>query len=424
MNKINLKKNVWYSNDDFTLAFPDDWSVNVHGNQEIPTLSDHEIQMRLDNPIGCESFPRSIKPNQSAIILIDDITRPTPTYPIINHIIDRLIIGGIKETDNKILISGGTHKKATNDEVRLKLGNTIPSQVRILNHDCKDDCVFLGTTTLGTPVNINKHVMESDLKIAISSVYPHPIAGFSGGSKILALGAGGIDTIRILHDLRGGAIHRTGEIDHPFRREINEIAKIAGLNFCVNLSLNQNRMISGVFAGEPEQSFSEAVSFVKKNYSVPVDADADIVIADMYPFDMDFQFAFDRGLWPFEYASKKSTKIILANCQNGIGGHELFPVSNPMMARIIRRLEYFHLRDLSKIGQRVRSIRNILWRRKLSVTVVSPFITKDSLIRVLPRGDVLTDWEQTLTMLTQKYSGKNRVQVAVYLTAPFMLPAD
>jgi nickel-dependent lactate racemase len=263
--------------------------------------------------------------------------------------------------------------------------------------------------------------MDSDIKIGIGSVYPHPIAGFSGGNKILALGAAGLETIRVLHDLRRGSNLRTGEIDHPFRNEINEIGEIVGMNFCINVTLNQSREISGIFAGHPEKAFSKAVSFVKKNYSVQMDPKADIVVIDMYPFDMDFQFAFDRGLWPLEYSPKTTTKIILANCIKGIGSHELFPVSNPMLVRIKRRIMHFKVGDIFNIFDRIRSIRKIIWRRNLNTYVVTPYISNTEIKKVLPKSKIVNDWESMLQVVTEKYKGKSNICVAFYLTAPLML---
>ena len=322
MKNVVIKKNVWSSDEEDTLQFPDDWTINIFGNQLLPALSDKEIIQRLDEPIDGLRLSSLGNGRKSAIILIDDISRPTPVSNLLSHVIAKLSQAGIPANKIKVLVAGGTHRQAKNEEILMKTGLGIPKEVDILTHDCKSDCVWIGKTSLGTPIFINKNVIDSEIKIGIGSVYPHPVAGFSGGNKILALGAAGFETIRVLHDLRRGSNLRTGEINHPFRNEINEICEFVGMNFSINVTLNQSRKISGIFAGHPEKAFSEAVTFVKKNYSVQVDSQADVVVIDMYPFDMDFQFAFDRGLWPLEFSQKTSTKIIIANCKKGIGGHD------------------------------------------------------------------------------------------------------
>jgi nickel-dependent lactate racemase len=193
------------------------------------------------------------------------------------------------------------------------------------------------------------------------------------------------------------------------------------MNFCINVSLNQNREISGIFAGHPVKAFSEAVSFVKKNYSVQMDTKADIIVIDMYPFDMDFQFAFDRGLWPLEYSPKNTTKIILANCIKGIGSHELFPVSNPMFVRIKRRIIHFKVLDILNISDRIRSIQRIIRRRNLNTYVVTPYISNTEIKKVLPKSKIVNDWKSMLQVINEKYKGKSNIRVAFYLTAPLML---
>jgi nickel-dependent lactate racemase len=422
MKKIFLKRDVWLSDEDLLLEFPDNWEVNIYGNQRLPSLSDREIEFFIDNPIYTKSIFELAESKRSAILLVDDITRPTPTHRIISAVIDRLIRSGISENRIRILFAGGTHPKPLEEEIIMKIGKEVSERFQILRHDCKEDCVNIGKTTLGTPVHINRHVMESDIKIGISSVYPHPIAGFSGGSKILALGAAGIETIKILHDTRRGANNRTGDIKHPFRDEINEISNLAGFDFCINITLNQDRMISGVYAGDPQKAFSDAVFTFKRDYKVKVEPNADVIVVDMYPFDMDFQFAFDRGLWPFKNSKKGSKKIILANCTKGIGGHELFPVSNPLPTRIVRRIENFNLNDILQIPERIQAIKKIFWRRRLDIVVISPYILKNEIKKVLPRGQVLCDWDSTIVQLRDEFKGRSDVSVAIYRTAPLMLP--
>jgi nickel-dependent lactate racemase len=421
MKNFVIKKNVWFSDEDDTLQFPDDWTINIFGNQLLPALSDKEIYQRIDEPIDSLRLSSMANGQKSAIILIDDISRPTPVIKLLSIVIAILSQAGVPTNRIKVLIAGGTHRQANHEEILMKTGLGIPKEVDVLTHDCKSNCVLIGKTSLGTPIFINKNVIDSEIKIGIGSVYPHPVAGFSGGNKILALGAAGLETIRVLHDLRRGSNLRTGEINHPFRNEINEICEIAGMNFCINVSLNQNREISGIFAGHPVKAFSEAVSFVKKNYSVQMDTKADIIVIDMYPFDMDFQFAFDRGLWPLEYSPKNTTKIILANCIKGIGSHELFPVSNPMFVRIKRRIIHFKVLDILNISDRIRSIQRIIRRRNLNTYVVTPYISNTEIKKVLPKSKIVNDWKSMLQVINEKYKGKSNIRVAFYLTAPLML---
>jgi lactate racemase len=422
MQKIILKKNAWYADEEYSLDFPDQWFVQVHGDQELLPLIDTDIEKKMDDPFNSESISSLASGKHNAIILIDDLSRPTPAGEILPKVIGRLISGGIHEQAITVLIAGGTHSKLTRDQIHLKIGSQGLGNVQVVEHDFREDCISLGMTSEGTPIFTNRRLIASEIKICIGSVYPHPIAGFSGGSKMAVLGAGGYETIRILHDQKGGTNKRTGEIDHPFRREINAIARIIGIDFCINLVLNQDRQICNLFAGDKEEAFFKAVQFVKANYLIPVDKEADIIISDLYPFDMDLQFGFDRGIWPFENSKRGSTKILLANCQNGIGGHELFPVSNPIAARIGRRLAHFHPRNLLQTGERLHSIQKLLWRRSLKILVLSPNITAADVRRVLPRGQVVINWHAMLEELQETYKERPGVNVGIYKAATLMLP--
>lgn len=422
MKQITLRKNVWNTDEEYTLEFPETWEIKVYRDQEIPKLTESEIDLKLDTPISCETLSSLASDKHTAIILIDDISRPTPTSLLLPKIISRLTASGIQREKITILIATGTHKQSTQENLLHKIELDHLDGIRVLIHDAHKDCVLLGETKSGTPIFINREVMEKDIKICLSSIYPHPVAGYSGGSKLAVVGAGGYQTIRTLHDLHAGTSERTGKIDHPFRWEINEIAKRIGIDFCINLVLNQNREVCNLFCGDAEQAFINAVEFVKPVFSAPIDQEADIVISDLYPFDREFQFGFDRSLWPFESAKAGSKKIFLASCLSGIGSHELFPVKDPILSRLLRRVINFNFKELTYLGDRLKSVKKILWRRSLNVLVVSPNIDENDLKMVLPHARVVSEWEAALSQLQAAYPNKPVIKVAIYKTAPLMLP--
>jgi len=422
MTQITLRRDAWHTDEETVLKIPDGWTVNVTGNQPLPALSAAEIDSRTDDPIDSPLLADLAKGKKSAVILVDDITRPTPADKLLPGLIRRLQQGGIPPEGMKILAACGSHREPTPAEIIQKVGMEIPAAVQIFTHECRKDCAQAGSTAAGTPVWLNQRMLASELKIGVGSVYPHPAAGFSGGGKIMALGAAGYETIRVLHDNQPGTERRTGEIDHPFRRQISEIARLGGLSFIVNVTLNQDRQICGLFAGGPDRAFAEAAAFARQHYTVPVDRSAEVVIADMYPFDMDFQYALDRGFWPFEFSSKHSVKIMLAHCPAGIGSHEFFPAANPAAARLKRRLKNFTFRDLFTLPARLRAVRRMAWRRNLEVIVVSPFITPAELKETLPRGVTAVDWESAVRMVSSKFPGQSNLRAALYRTAPLMLP--
>lgn len=418
---ITLQHKAWHGDNPLSLNFPRAWQVDVIGNQGLPTLMPADLRQALQQPVGSQPLAALARGKNSAVILVDDLSRPTPAANLLTHVLDELFAAGLRPEQISILSAGGSHAPDLPEVLALKTG-LLPDGVQVFAHDSHTDLANLGSTQSGTPIWINRHVVSSDLKIGIGCIYPHPAAGFSGGGKIIAPGAAGSETIRCMHDQRRGAQHRAGGIDTEFRQEIAEIIERVGLDFIVNATLNQQRRISAVFAGHPRQAFEQGVNFVRQNYEVQPPTGADIVIADMYPFDTDFQVAFDRGLWPIEMTSKQTTKVLLASCPLGLGGHELFPVSDPFFPRLKRRLQSLSFTELFRLGDRLRAVKKIMRRKRMQVLVLSQGLQQDDLHKALPKSRVYQDWYLILDQLIKKYGKNDPVKVVVYRCAPLMLP--
>jgi nickel-dependent lactate racemase len=419
---IQLKQRAWHGDSTLTLSFPKAWKVKVIGQQPLPALADAEIQRALNQPIASPPLSVLAQGKSRAAILIDDLSRPTPTARLLPLICTELFAAGLTPEQITIVIAGGTHAPGSDEDILKKTGSGLPAAVRILIHDCRHTWTAAGTTRHGTPIQVHPAVLESDFKIGVGCIYPHPAAGFSGGAKILVPGAAGYETIRSLHDQRRGAQVRAGSITSDFRQEIEEITAWLGLDFIVNVTLNQDREISAVFAGDHIQAFEQGVGYAKRAYAVEQCPQADIVIADMYPFDADLQVAFDRGLWPVELAPRKASKVLLASCPQGMGGHDLFPVANPFFARLKRRLKTFRLSGLLSLDVRIRAVKKILFHRTLQLLVVSSGLKESDLKKALPKAKLATGWEEALNLLIEKHGDHEPVTVAVYCCAPLMLP--
>ena len=217
---FRLNQNAWYGDTRIELRFPAEWTVKIFGDQFIPTLSDSKIQHKIRTPIGSPPLSELAAGKSRVSILLDDLSRPTPTARLLPVVLDELSAAGIKPENITIVIAGGTHLPASANEVVKKTGGDLPSGVRVMAHDCRQALVDLGRTARGTPIQINQQVYESDLKIGIGCIYPHQLAGFSGGAKILVPGAAGYETIRALHDNMLGSMGRAGSIQNQFRDEV------------------------------------------------------------------------------------------------------------------------------------------------------------------------------------------------------------
>lgn len=417
---VKLRQNAWHGDDQVQLSFPGAWQVQLIQAEELPKLTPEQLLSSLNAPIGSKGLKDICSNSKKPVILVDDLTRPTPIASVLPLILAELNNAGIKNSSITILIACGTHEGITVEDINKKLGGKVPEEIRVITHECHK-CELLGYTSTKTPIQTNPYILESDLKIGIGGIYPHPIAGFSGGGKLLVLGAGGYDTIRVLHDQKSGSRGRDGSIEHEFRREVNEITRMIGYDFSINLVLNADREVAALFCGDPEKAFQTGVKFYNQHFSVNIHENADIVISDMYPFDTDFQYAFDRGLWPFLNCRKRTVKIILASSPQGISNHPLFPVRNPLITRLVRRMKHFHVRDLMQLKQRVNSLLNVIKRRNLELYVVSQSINKQDLQRVLPLSMRIDSWSEMEGLIYQRFGWNSNIKVAIYKTAPLLM---
>jgi hypothetical protein len=270
--------------------------------------------------------------------------------------------------------------------------------VRVVPHDCLGDLIDLGTSPRGTPIHVNRWVMECDLKIGVGGVYPHSNAGFSGGSKIVVPGVCGIETARFVHQNLREARARGASSPSEFRREIDEIATRIGLDFVVDAGMNLERQVAAVFAGDKVAAFQKAVEWAGAHYvvdDVDLGRQVDVVIADTYPFDTSLVFACSKGIWPVT-GNGTSSRVALAACPLGLGHHELAPLSMPTWRRVAQRLRHLRLRQLPRLARKVRGVRRSIRRRQMGLLLLSAQVGTDDLIRIFPRGRAFESWEALL----------------------------
>jgi nickel-dependent lactate racemase len=264
--------------------------------------------------------------------------------------------------------------------------------------------------------------MECDLKIGVGCIYPHPIAGFSGGAKIILPAVCGVETTRMMHDYLRGSRERGGSIHTELRREMIAVARTVGLDFIVNVTMNHSRQISGLFAGDVVAAHEAGVRAAHAMYTVPFVPEADIVVADMYPFDTSWQFAQDRGMWPIEYAGPEASRVVIAACPLGLGTHELFPVDSPLWSRIARRLTHFRWADLDRPLEKLRTMAKLIRQKQHRLIVLSPGLKPDELTAVFPHAQWFGEWPALLAALQARH-GDGPLTVAVYRCAPFLIPS-
>lgn len=421
MNKVQLTSGAWFGDRSLTLNFPPQWEVEVFGNDILPPLSPAQIIAKIVDPIGTQKIHELAINKQRVVIVVDDITRPTPAALLIPPIIQELEKGGVRRGSVSIVIAGATHAPASEKEIELKLGKEIASTVNVIGHDAGKNIVFLGNSSRGLPIYVNKHVVDSDLLIGVGCIYPHPAAGFSGGSKIVAPGVCGGETVRYLHDYMKSGTRGRYQADREFNQETLHIANKVGLDFIVNVVLNQRREIAGLFAGDKVQAHEAGCRFAMENFSVkPVKKGTDVVILDAYPFDTSFQFAKDRGLWLFEGLSNNVSKVVIADFPGGLGDHVLYPVNRQFSARLSRRLKNLHPKDFRFLPDKLRAIRRLISSKKQRIMFLSNGITTSEIKSVFPKATGFKEWDDIIKELSLRHKDIP-VRVAVYRCTPYLI---
>ena len=422
MSDVQLRTKAWFGDEPLSINFPPAWNIVEVGPQDAPALSATAMREKLNVPIGSPPLREIAKGKTKCVIIVDDLTRPTPAADLLPSIIAEIQAAGLSEHAITILLAGGTHPPASAQEIEKKVGANLSPAVRVMAHDSRGALVDLGMSPGGLPIRINRTVMECDLKIGVGCIYPHPIAGFSGGAKIVLPAVCGVETTRMMHDYLRGSRTRGGSIHTELRQDMVAVARKAGLDFIANVTLNHRREISGLFAGDVVKAHEEGVRAAQRMYAVPVVSEADIVVADMYPFDTSWQFAQDRGMWPVECAGSQASRVVIAACPLGLGTHELFPVDSPLWSRVARRLKHFRLADLDRPFEKLGTIMKLLRQKQHHLMVLSPGLEGKDLHTMFPHAQRFGAWPALRAALVARH-GEGPLTVAVYRCAPFLIPA-
>jgi nickel-dependent lactate racemase len=326
--KIRLPELLWYGNTTAEYDLPDAWDVEycpMRGANRTP-LTPEELRNAILNPIGVQRLKDQARDKKSAVIIFDDMTRPTRTYDIAPILVEELLAGGIKEENITFVCALGTHGALTMNEFRKKLGPDIPERFRVFNHNIYENCVEVGTTSRGTKLMINREVMESDLKIAVGCVTAHAQVGFSGGGKIVLPGVAHVDSISHYHlQVEAMAEETTGLGKHAgniLRREIDEAAGMVGLDFAVNVLVNGRGATTEALTGELFEVHAKAVELAKEIYDTdPIPVDKELVIANAFAKANEMPIAIRLGALALNDFT--GTVVVIANSPEGQVVHYL-----------------------------------------------------------------------------------------------------
>jgi nickel-dependent lactate racemase len=280
------------------------------------------IREAFSHPINSDPLPQMLKGREKVLIVVDDYTRATPVQKILPQLINQLRESGIKPKDIKILVALGTHRAMTEEEIQTKFGKDISKQYPIFNHPWWDSTqlTYFGNTEKGTPIFVNRMVKEVDFIVGIGQIVPHRVSGFSGGGNIIQPGICGEETTGKTHWLSAQFKGREilGKIENPVKEEIEQVAQKVGLKWILNTIQDGSGRLIQVVAGDPILAYRAGAKRSFEIYQSKLPQEADIVIADSYPYDSDLWLA-AKGIYASELAVKQGGIVILTTlCQEGV----------------------------------------------------------------------------------------------------------
>jgi lactate racemase len=313
------------------LTLPDGPHYKVIESRSASALPDvaAALDRALDHPIAGKPLAALAAGKKTAAISVCDITRPAPNWLTLPPLLARLHSAGIPVEGVTILIATGLHRPATLSEITAILGPDIAARYRVVNHDAKalHEHRWLGKTGKGIPVYIDERFMAADLHITLGFIEQHLMLGFSGGRKLVAPGLAAQETIKVIHSplfMREPMAIEGSIDDNPLHAQLLEVARMARHDFMLDVTLTQDREVSGIFAGEPVAAHAAGVTFLRTTSLEKLSGPADLVITSAagHPLDLTF-YQTIKGLTAAQHIAKPGGRIlILGECAEGIGSPE------------------------------------------------------------------------------------------------------
>jgi lactate racemase len=319
-----MNVNLAYGQGVLAVDLPEDRTTVILPSHT-PGLPDERqaVRQALEHPIGRPPLRQLIHSGQRICITFTDITRATPNHRLIPWLLDGLT--AVPRENITLLNQTGTHRPNTRAELEQMLTPAVVSAYRVLNHEPENPAahVPVGTMRDGSPALINRHVVEADLRIVTGFIEPHFFAGFSGGPKGIIPGAAALPTVMSNHGARNiGHPNAAFGITNgnPLWEELRDVALRVGPSFLLNVSLNDQRAITGVFAGDLVQAHQAGCEAVRRSAMQRVAAPFDVVVTTNsgYPLDLNL-YQGVKGMSAAARIVKPGGVIILAcECREGV----------------------------------------------------------------------------------------------------------
>jgi nickel-dependent lactate racemase len=335
--------NLAYGQGHLPVDLPEDRTTVIEPAHR-PGLPDERAALfdALDHPIAAPPLRQWIKPGDRVCIAFTDITRATPNDRLIPWLLDYL--SDVPPAQITLLNQLGTHRPNTPAELDTMLTPAVTRRYRVLNHEAENPAALVqfGAMRDGSPALINRHLAEADVRIITGFIEPHFFAGFSGGVKGIIPGCAALRSVMSNHGYTNIADPNSsyGITDgNPLWEELRDVALRVGPSFLLNVTLNEQRRITGVFAGDLIQAHRAGCRLVRQTAMQKVAAPFDIVVTTNsgYPLDLNL-YQGVKGMTAGERILSKGGLLILAcECREGL------PPGSPMEKLL------FSVRDIAQI---------------------------------------------------------------------------
>jgi nickel-dependent lactate racemase len=303
-----------------------------------PTRSPIDLlEKALEEPIEMEPFEQVSRSGKTVVILVSGKDRITRGDIFMPHLVQKLIQAGIRKQDITVIIATGTHERFTEEDSAVILGTNFDRDIRVVGHNCmdKENLVYLGRTSSGNAVEVNRVAHEADIKILTGRITHHYFAGFTGGRKAVLPGISGYETILHNHKLvmsgKGACatpeaparnvFARNGNLErNPVHRDMLEAAALFEPSFLINTVVNIKHELTHVYAGHPVFAHEEGCEIVSHLFTVPFKERAELAITSCggYPYDISFMQAIKTLMNIHSCVVDGGFFILLADCPQGI----------------------------------------------------------------------------------------------------------
>ncbi len=331
-----MRIDVRYGKRGLALDLPDDVEATIIHKKHMPVAPDKKGTVRdaLSKPIGCRPLSEEARGCKNVCICICDVTRPVPNGIVLPALVDRLMEAGVAPEAITVLVATGLHRPNEGDELREVVGSDrVLATVRTANHFAKNeaDHVFLGTTSCGMPVKLDRRFVDADMRIVVGLVEPHFMAGYSGGRKVVIPGVAHEETIGNLHSTRmlvQEMVDNAIVEANPLHQAQIEGTRMVGRIFAVNTVIDEERRLSYVTFGDLEESHLKAVAFARPYFEISMGRRFATVVTTSagYPLDRNYYQTVKGMVGVTGITAPGADLFIASECSEGLGAPE-FAVS-------------------------------------------------------------------------------------------------